>query len=162
MALNKEAKVKIVNSLSEKIGGAVSTVFVKFGKLTVADANAMRKELRGKEVGYFVSKKTLLKRALTENKISGEMPILDGQVSIAYGADMIAPAKLIAEFARRLKDKLSIIGGILSGKYVSASEMVALSMIPSREVLLGQLLNVLNAPVQGFVMSLDQISKKRS
>ncbi len=161
MPLKKEEKFVISKSLVEKIGSSDSIVFIKFGKLTVADSNDMRKDLRDKGIGYVVSKKTLLKRALTENKIIGELPVLEGQISIAYGKDLILPAKTIAEFQAKLKDKLSIVGGILSHKYMSASEMIALSKIPSREVLLSQLLNIMNAPIRGFVMSLDQIAKNR-
>ncbi len=162
MPLKKEQKKNISKALSEKIGAAESAVFVKFGQLTVADGNAMRRDLRDKGVGYMVSKKTLLKRALADEKIAGDQPALDGQISIAYGSDSILPAKMIAEFQKKLKDKLAIVGGILSGRYMSASEMIALSKIPSREVLLGQLLNIMNAPIQGFVMSLDQIGKKKA
>ncbi|MBI3632089.1 MAG: 50S ribosomal protein L10 [Candidatus Vogelbacteria bacterium] len=160
MPLKKAQKKEISSKLVEKIGGAESAVFVNFGKLTSADSNAIRSGLREKGIGYMVSKKTLIKRALSETKISGDMPKLEGQISIAYGNDSVLPAKSVAEFKSKLKEKISIVGGILGGKFMSASEMIALSKIPSREVLLGQLLNVMNAPIQGFVMSLDQIAKK--
>ncbi|MDO8493441.1 MAG: 50S ribosomal protein L10 [bacterium] len=162
MPLKKEQKKVILDSLTENIGGAESTVFVKFGGLTVADSNAMRSNLREKGISYFVSKKTLLKRALNDNKVEGDMPVLEGQVAVAYGKDAVLPARTIAEFQSKLKDKLAIVGGILSGKYMSASEMIALSKIPSREVLLSQLLNIMNAPVRGFAIALDQISKKEA
>ncbi len=162
MPLKKAQKAEISKSLVEKIGSSESTVFVNFGKLTVADSNAMRKDLRDNGIGYAVSKKTLLKRALADNKISGDLPKLEGQIAVAYGSDPIAPARMVAQFQSKLKDKLSIVGGVLSGKYVSGPEMVALSKIPSREILLSQLLNLLNSPIRGFVVSLDQIAKKKS
>ncbi len=162
MPLKKEQKVEISKSIVEKIGASESTVFVNFGKLTVADSNAMRKGLRDNGVGYFVSKKTLLKRALTDNKITGDLPSLEGQIAVAYGKDPITPARMIAQFQSKLKDKLSIVGGVLSGRYMSGAEMVALSKIPSREVLLSQLLNILNAPIRGFVVALEQIAKKKA
>ncbi len=162
MPLKREQKKEILDSLTSNIGGSESTVFVKFGGLTVADANAMRSGLRSKGIGYAVSKKTLLKKALSGNNVAGEMPKLEGQVAIAYGNDAVLPAKSVAEFQSKLKEKLAIVGGILSGKYMSAAEMIALSKIPSREVLLSQLLNVMNAPVRGFVVSLDQIAKKKA
>lgn len=159
MPLKKEQKKEISKSISDKISSAESTVFVKFGQLTVADSNAMRKNLRDQGVGYVVSKKTLLKRALADSKIAGELPVLEGQISIAYGKDSVLPAKLVAEFQAKFKDRLAIVGGILSGKYMGAVEMVALSKIPSREVLLSKLLNVMNAPIQGLAIALDKISK---
>jgi len=162
MPLKKDQKKAITDKLVKNLSSADSAVFVQFGKLTVNADTEMRRALRENGVGYFVSKKTLLKRAFDESKIDGTLPPLEGQIAIAYGEDAILPAKSIAEFQVKLKDKISIVGGILSGKFMSASEMIALSKIPTREVLLGQLLNVMNAPVQGFVMALDQISKKTS
>ncbi|MBI3633602.1 MAG: 50S ribosomal protein L10 [Candidatus Vogelbacteria bacterium] len=162
MPLKKAQKKEISSKLVEKIADAGSAVFVNFGKLTSADSNAIRSGLRENGVGYMVSKKSLLKRALAETKIAGDMPKLEGQISIAFGKDSIIPAKSVAEFQSKLKDKMSIVGGLLSGKFLSASEMIALSKIPSREVLLSQLLNVMNSSIQGFVMSLDQIAKKKA
>lgn len=161
MPLKKDQKKEISKAFVENIGGSESTVFVKFGSLTVADSNAMRKGLRDKGIGYAVSKKTLLKRALADNKIEGDLPVLEGQIAIAYGKDSVLPAKTVAEFQSKFKDKLTIVGGVLSGKYMSAVEMVALSKIPTREVLLSQLLNVMNSSIRGFVISLDQIAKKK-
>jgi len=162
MPLKKAQKVVIADKLTDKIKAAESAVFIKFGKLTAADSTAIRKGLRDQGVGYFVSKKTLLKRAFAGNKIAGNMPVLEGQIAIAYGKDSVIPAKMVAEFKSKLKEKLAIVGGILDGKFMDATEMIALSKIPSREVLLSQLLNVMNAPIQGFVMSLDQIAKKKA
>ena len=160
MPLKKAQKVKISDKLVDKIGSAESTVFVNFGKLTSADSYAISTCLREKGVWYMVSNKNLIKRALSETKISGDMPKLEGQISIVYGNDATLPAKSIADFKLKLKEKISIVGGVLSGKFMDATQMIALSRIPSREVLLGQLLNVMNAPIQGFVMSLDQITKR--
>ena len=161
MALKRNEKKEILDSLTKNIGGSESAVFVKFGGLTVADSTAMRTGLREKGIGYMVSKKTLLKRALGETSPAGEMPVLEGQISVAYGNDAVLPAKTVAEFQSKFKDKLWIVGGVLSGKYMSAPEMIALSKIPTREVLLGQLLNVMSSSVRGFVIALDQIAKKR-
>ena len=162
MPLNKAQKGEISKTLVENIGSSESVVFVKFGGLAVSESNILRRDLRDKGVGYMVSKKTLLKRALADNNVNGEMPALDGQISIAFGKDSVTPAKLVADFQKKFKEKLFIVGGILTGKYLSAPEMIALSKIPSREVLLSQLLNVMNASIKGFVVSLDQIAKKKA
>lgn len=160
MPLKKDQKKTITDKLVKHLGSADSAVFVKFSKLTVGADTNMRKALRDQGVGYVVSKKTLLKRAFGEVKIEGELPPLEGQIAMAYGKDAVLPAKSVAEFQSKMKDKISIVGGILSGKFMSASEMIALSKIPTREVLLSQLLNVMSAPIRGFVVALDQISKK--
>lgn len=113
-----------------------------------------------------------MKRAFAEAGIVGDLPNMDGQVALAFGTDSVAPAKSIAEAEKKHKNMIYILGGILEGKFLSKSEMIVLSKIPGREVLLSQLLNVMNAPIQGFVgtlnavmrdfvCTLDQVSKKK-
>jgi len=157
MAITKNKKEEILTKIRDLLKGAGSLVFVKFKGVKVNDQNEMRKALREQGVGYYVAKKSLIKRALSDAKIEGSLPELDGEVAIAYGKDAVAPAKGIAEFAKKFKDILSIAGGMLDGRYLAMPEVVALSDIPSREVLLGKLVNVMNAPIQGFVRTLNEV-----
>ena len=157
MAIKKEKKSEILSKLGEILKGAESLVFVKFKGVKVNDQNAMRKSLREGGVGYYVAKKTLVKRALTDAKIAGTLPELEGEIAVAYGIDAVAPAKGIAEFVKKFKEVLGIAGGMLEGRYLDIAEVESLSKIPSREVLLGKLVNVLNAPIQGFVSTLNEV-----
>lgn len=157
MAITKDKKKEILASLADLMKDAGSLVFVKFKGLKVNDQNAMRKALREQGVGYYVAKKTLVKRALADAKIEGNLPELEGEIAVAYSTDAVAPAKGIAEFAKKFKEMLAIAGGMLEGKYLAAAEVEALSKIPSREVLLGKLVNVMNAPIQGFVSTLNEV-----
>ena len=160
MPKTRKQKEETVESLSKAIAGAESLVFAKFVKLVVADERVLRADLRSKGVSYKVAKKNLLKLAATNAKVPGEMPSLDGQVAIAYGADPLAPAKGIAEFGKTHAGMLSILGGIYEGKFVNREMMETLSAIPSRDALLGMLLNVISSPVRGFVIAVDAIAKK--
>ncbi len=159
MAKNKKQKVETQKILKDKISKTGSTVFVKFSALPVNDSNSMRRSLRQEGIGYTVAKKTLLKRALSEAGVSGEVPSLEGEVAIAYGEDAILPAKSISIYAKKYDGKLTILGGILENKYLAAAEVIALSKIPGREVLYGKLVNVLNSPIQGFVSTLNGVTK---
>lgn len=172
MAIKKEKKVELVKSIVDKVGKSSGSVLVGFTKLQAKDAIAMRKFFKEKGVGFTVSKKTLLKRALGDLKIEGNVPDMEGQVAIAYGSDAIMPAQAMGETVKKYKDVISIFGGILEGRFISPSEVMTLSMIPSREVLLSQFLNVLNGPIQGFVgtlnavmrdfvLTLDQVAKSK-
>ncbi len=157
MAINKDKKTEILSKLGDLLKTAESLVFVKFKGVKVNDQNAMRKSLREQGVGYYVAKKTLVKRALLDAKIEGTLPELEGEMAVAYSKDAVAPAKGIAEFVKKFKDVLGIAGGILEGRYLAVAEVEALSKIPSREVLLGKLVNVMNAPIQGFVRTLNEV-----
>lgn len=162
MAITKDKKREIVETLKTKVASAPSVVFVNFHGLSVALATELRKKLRGEQIGLMVAKKTLIRRAFDGSKIEGEMPELQGEVAMAYGEDAIAPARGIYEFEKANKDIVKILGGIFEGKFVDAGLMSEIASIPGREVLLGKLVNILNSPIQRFVMALDQISKLKA
>src|SRR5690606_6829081 len=103
----------------------------------------MRTELRKKGVGFFVAKKTLMKKAF-DNAFEGEMPALDGEIAVAYSEDAIAPAQNIKEFAGKYKEQLAIVGGVFQGVYKSQAEMTEIASIPSLQVLRGMFVNIIN------------------
>lgn len=159
MAKNKEQKKEVIAKVEKALKDAVSVVFVKFNRLTVADATAMRKELRKEGIGYFVAKKTLLRRALDSQKISGEVPALEGQIAICYGVDAIAPARSIAGFVKKYKEQLAIVGGVFEGAFQGKAQMQEIAAIPPIEVLYAQVANLFNSPIQGLVVALNQIAQ---
>lgn len=161
MALKKEKKVEIVSSLEDSLKKAQSAVFVKFDKLTVADANALRRALQKDGVGYAVSKKTLLKRALDSQNIEGDRPELEGQIACAYGEDLLAPAREVYNFQKTHKENISIVGGIFEGKYMDKVQMESIATIPPREVLLSQIAFLLKSPMQRLAIAVNAVAGKK-
>jgi len=159
--LQKSRKEEIVKDLEKAVKASKSMVFVNFHGLKVSDETLLRRELRDKGVNYRVSRKTLLKRALLD-KAQGEMPELGGEVAIAYGEDQIASAREIYNFQKAHKGLLEIIGGIFEGEFVNKERMTQIAMIPPREVLYAQFVNLINSPIQRFAVVLDQIAKSKS
>jgi len=162
MARTKAQKKEIIEKLGLIMKDAKSLVFVSFHGLKVADATEMRRALTKDGVGFFVAKKSLTALALESNKYSGTMPALVGEFGLAYGTDLIAPARGVFEFQKKLKDQLSIVGGVFESKYMSKEEMTAIAAIPPLQTLYGMFANVVNSPIQGLVMALDQIAKKKT
>jgi len=160
MAITKAKKQEILTKLDGVKNDSDSIVFVKFNGMTVADTTAMRNQLRENGVGYFVAKKTLMKRAFDGN-FEGEMPELEGEIAVAYSADAITPAQQIKEFASKYKENISIAGGIFQGVYKDASEMTEIASIPPLPVLRGMFVNVINSPIQGLVLGLNAIADKK-
>lgn len=160
MARTKAQKQEIIEKLKTIMGGAKTLVFVNFHGLTVEEGTTLRRALRKEGVSYFVAKKTLVEKALASKSYTGTQPALVGEFGLAYGEDLVSPARGVYEFQKKFKDKASIVGGVFDGTYKSKDEMVAIASIPSRETLYGMFANVINSPIQGLVMSLDQISKK--
>ncbi len=162
MAISKEKKASIIAGLKEVLAKAKSVVFVNFRGLKVSDANSLRRQLREKEVGYTVAKKTLIRRALEGTGWAGQAPELEGEIALAYGSDSLAPAKGVYRFSQQVKDNLKIVGGVFEGKYMEAEMMLELARIPDRQELYGKLVFILNSPIQKIVMALDQIAKKQA
>jgi len=158
MPITLDKKKELVTGLEKSLKTANSAVFVKFDKLTVADVNTLRRNLQAQEVGYVVAKKTLLKRALSSKSIGGEIPELDGQIAVAYGTDLLTPAREVFAFQKGHKDNISIVGGIFEGKYMNASEMMSIATIPPLQVLRGMFVNLINSPIQRMAVVLDQIA----
>ena len=165
MSRTKSEKKDIVKKVSDIINDSKSLVFVNFHGLKVGDSTEIRRKLKSNGVGFFVAKKTLTRIALDdgkkENKINGEIPDLPGELGLAYGKDVITPAREVYGFQKKFKDSISILGGIFEGKFMSKEEMLNIALIPPVDTLRGMFVNVINSPIQGFVMALDQISKKK-
>jgi large subunit ribosomal protein L10 len=161
MALSKEKKKEIYAKLTDVVAKHPSFVFVKFNKLTVADASAIRRALRAAGVGYFVAKKTLIKKAFANAKITGDMPSLDGEVAIAWSNDVIAPSREVYQFQKKLEGIISLLGGVFEGRFIGKDEALALAAIPSRQTLLGMFVNLINSPIQRTAIVLDQIAQKK-
>jgi large subunit ribosomal protein L10 len=160
MAISKETKSGIIAKLTDACKEASSIVFVGFSKLTVADASKMRKQLSQVGVRYFVAKKTLIRLVLKKRGYKGDIPELPGEIAIAWTKDDItAPARGVYEYGKKLKGTLAILGGVFSGVFVDAKGMTDIAIIPSLPILRGMFVNVINSPIQGLVMALDQISK---
>lgn len=161
MAITKAKKEEILSKLKGIRESASTLVFVGFKGLPVSDTTAMRKQLRGEGVGYFVAKKTLIKRAF-DGAYEGEVPTFEGEVAVAYGEDAITPAQQVREFEKKYKDNLAILGGVFEGAYKTKEEMTEIASIPALPVLRGMFLNVINSPIQGLVISLSAIAGKKS
>ena len=162
MAINKQKKVEIVDTLTKSLVGASSLVFVELTKFSVFGTIIFRRQLRDNGVGFYIAKKTLLKRVLAEKGFVGELPNLTGQVGVAYGIDALAPAREVYNFQTTHKDNVSIIGGVYDGAYTSKEAMMAIATIPPLPILRGQFVGMLISPIRSFVVALDQIAKAKT
>ncbi len=162
MPITKAKKKEILTKLEKSVKDSQSLVFVNFHGMTVANVTEMRKKLTIEGIGYTVAKKTLMRKALETAGITGELPVLNGEVALAYGTDAIAPAREILVFQKKFDKKLSMLGGVFEKKYMNQSEIMGIATIPGKQQLLGMFVNVINSPIQGFVVALDAIAKKKT
>ncbi len=161
MALTKDKKKEVFAKVESALDEANSVVFVYAKGLPVEETQSMRRKLREEGVSYYVAKKTLIKRALEAKGYEGDQPPFEGELALAWGEDMVTPAREVQEFVKSEKDKVLILGGIFEGRYMSAAEMSEIASIPSQQTLYAQFVNVINSPIQGLVMALDQVAQKK-
>jgi len=162
MAISKEKKGEILKKVESALSEAKSLVFVNFHGLTVAGVTEMRRALKVAGIKYFVAKKSLIKRALGTGKAEGTIPELPGELAIAWSDDLVAPAREVYAFQKKSPDNLKILGGIFEGKYMNQGAMMEIALIPALPVLHGKFVNIINSPIQRFVIGLGQIALKKS
>jgi large subunit ribosomal protein L10 len=161
MALTKDKKKEILDKVSQ-IADSESIVFANFHGLSGNETVEMRKKLRESGVSYFVARKTLVKKAFDETKIEGEMPELEGELAIAYSnEDATAPAREIYAVQKAHEGAMSILGGVFENHFIDKVKMEEIALIPSHDTLKGMFVNVINSPIQGFVMTLKAIAEKQ-
>lgn len=161
MAISKAKKGEIVSDVSKILADSKTIVFLQFHGINVAEVSEVRKALRAADVGYRVAKKSLIKRALADAGVKGELPALDGEVALISGADLLAPAREILEFTKKFKEKLTILGGVFDGEYKSKAEMLTIASIPGIKTLQAQFVQLINSPIQRFVLALNAIAEKK-
>jgi large subunit ribosomal protein L10 len=160
MAITRQKKEEIVAKVAAITKSAKTLVFANFKGLTVAEQNEMRKALRPLGVGYTVAKKSLVARALEAAKYEGVVPVLEGEVALAYGEDELAPAREIAVFVKKFGEHLAFAGGVFGGRYVGKEEIVSIAAIPGIETLRAQFVQLINSPLQRFAVVLNAKADK--
>lgn len=161
MAITRERKEELLNKAKDIFDNSSTAVFVQATGLSANDTSEMRLAMGKDQVGYAVIKKTLIAKALDEATVSGERPEFEGELAIAYGEDLIAPARLVREFAKKHKDHVAIVGGIFDGEYMDQAAMNEIANIPDLDVLRGMFVNIINTPIQQLASGLNAIAEKK-
>lgn len=153
--ITKAQKGEIVTELTDKFKRQKIAIFSDFTGVSVAKSQMLRRLLRKEDAEYKVAKKTLFDRALVEAGATASTKGMKGEVGIAFGyGDAVAPAKVLAKFAKEI-ETFKILGGLLDGKLLSDKQVTALAKLPSREILLAQVVGALSAPLRGLASVLQ-------
>ncbi|WP_417630046.1 50S ribosomal protein L10 [Enterococcus faecalis] len=153
-------KETLVQATAEKFESAASVVIVDYRGLTVEEVTNLRKQLREAGVEMKVIKNSILSRAAKKVGLDGLDEVFTGPTAVAFSNDdVVAPAKIIDEFAKDAK-ALEIKGGVIEGKVSSVEQITALAKLPNREGLLSMLLSVLQAPVRNVAYAVKAVAEK--
>ncbi len=157
-----EQKQQVVAQLAERIQGSVAGIIVDYKGITVEDDTKLRKELRESGVKYTVVKNTLIKRAAEKAGLNGIDDVLNGTSAIATSADdYVAAARILQKFADQ-HDNFKVKTGYLDNEVISLEKIQSLAKLPSREVLLANVLGAFQAPIASFARAVQAIVDKNN
>ena len=154
------AKQQRVEDLTSALKGATTYVFVATRGLTVAQDTEMRAELRKAGVKFEVIKNTVLRRVFAELGYEGLDEVFQGPTAVGYSEDLIAPAKILAKYAKDI-EPMEIKGGIIDGKVASIDEVMALAQVPDPTTLQTQVAYALLFPFTKLAMLVKAVAEKK-
>ena len=168
---NRQKKETIVAEITEKVDKSKAMVFTNYAGLTHQQLETFKREIRPADAEFAVAKNTLLKRALGDQIAGQEDKFQQSTGTLFMYGDVVAPLKALAKMMKDF-EKPEVKFGLLDGKVITDKDVAKLATLPSREVLIAQMLGMMNAPIQGlhralswnlqkFVMTLDAVAKKK-
>jgi large subunit ribosomal protein L10 len=158
--VKKKEKEALVSVVREEFSGSEILFMTDYRGLTAEQLNELRSGLRGVGVRYRVVKNNLLKRAAEGTKFA---PVVDGLVGptgvVICKSDPVGAAKVLVEYAAKF-NALSLKAGVLRGKEINDADIRSIAKLPSREVLVANLLGTMNGVPGGFVRVLSGVARK--
>ena len=155
-----EQKKQVVADLVERLNGSCAGVIVDYKGINVEDDTKLRKELREAGVNYTVVKNTLLKRAIAETELAGLDAVLEGTTALATSADdYVAAALILCKFADTHKN-FEVKNGFIDKEVIDVAKITGLAKLPSREILLANVLGAFQAPISAFARAIQAIVDK--
>lgn len=157
MALTKDKKQQVVDEVAGLLADSKLTVVAAYQGTTVKAMQQLRREARNDDTQVKVIKNRLVIKAIEKNETLKDVDTsaLKGQLLYAFNAgDEVAPAKVLATFAKT-HPTLEFVGAIgADGKFIAAEDVKALAALPSKAQLIAGLINTLNGPVNGVMSGL--------
>lgn len=155
--MNREQKAAAIAEIADQIQESGAVFAVDFRGISVPQAADVRTRLRDADASFRVVKNTLTERAADQVGAEGLKPLLAGPTALTFvRGDVATAAKAIATFNRETQ-LLSFKGGVMNGDVLDAEQILAISRLPSREVLYGQLVGVVASPITGVVRTLNAL-----
>jgi len=155
--MNREQKAATIEKLAGEISSSQAIFAVDYRGLSVPQAAELRSKLRDADASFSIVKNSLTERAADQVGAEPLKPMLSGPTALTFvRGDAALAAKAIADYARATQ-LLPFKGGLMDGGVLDAGQIIAISRLPSREVLYGQLVGVVASPVSGLVRTLGAL-----
>ena len=160
MSLNRSEKQAVIDEVTGLAAKAQTLVMAEYRGITVADMTKLRSQARDKGVTLSVLKNTLARRAVAGSAFDVLSDQMTGPLIYGFSTDAVAAAKVVADFAKT-NDKLVIRAGAMAGKVLDVNGVKQLASIPSKEVLLAQLLGLMQSPISRTARVLSALAEKK-
>jgi large subunit ribosomal protein L10 len=160
LSLNRSEKQAVIEEVSALAAKAQTLVMAEYRGITVADLTKLRVIARSQGVSLSVLKNTLARRAVAGTGFEVGSDQMTGPLIYGFSEDAVAAAKVVADFAKT-NDKMVIRGGVFSGKALDVNGVKQLANIPSKEVLLSQLLGLMQSPISRTARVLAALAEKK-
>lgn len=155
-----EEKQKIIDNLHDRFERSKVVIVCDYQGLNVKQVSDLRRKLKEADIEFQVVKNSLLVRASHETEVDLITDYFKGPSAVAISyQDPVAPAKLLTKFADENKN-LEVKSGVMQGRVLYPKDVKALSDLPPRDVLLGQVLLVMNSVPTGFARLLNEIPRR--
>lgn len=160
MSLNRSEKEAVISEVTSLAAKAQTLVIAEYRGITVADMTKLRTTARDSQVTLSVLKNTLARRAVAGSGFEVMSDLMTGPLIYSFSVDAVAAAKVVSDFAKT-NDKLVIRGGAFGGKALDVNGVKQLASIPSKEVLLAQLLGLMQSPISRTARVLAALAEQR-
>ncbi len=160
MSLNRNEKAAVVADVAAQVAKSQTLALAEYRGLTVEHLNKLRVDARSKGVYLHVLKNTLARRAVAGTPFEVASEKMVGPLIYGFSEDAVAAAKVVADFAKG-NDKLVLKAGAYAGKALDAEGVKALAAIPTKEVLLAQLLGLMQSPISRIARVIAAVSEQK-
>jgi len=160
LSLNRSEKEAVISDVTTLAAKAQTLVIAEYRGITVADMTKLRNNARSAGVSLSVLKNTLARRAVAGSAFEVVADQMSGPLIYGFSVDAVAAAKVVSEFAKT-NDKLVIRAGAYGGKVLDVNGVKQLASIPSKEVLLAQLLGLMQSPISRTARVLSALAEQK-
>ena len=173
MVLSKDSKKEILKDLIVKLKESKGVVLTDYQGMNVSQISSLRNELKEKKVEFKIVKNTLIEKASKELNVDDLTKDLIGCTAMAFCSDDgIAPARLLKEYFKKNKIDLKIKSGLIDGRVFSPEKIIEIASLPSKNVLIAQMINgvksplyslvfILQGPLRGLIYTLEAVKKQK-
>jgi large subunit ribosomal protein L10 len=160
LSLNRSEKEAVISEVTGLAAKAQTLVIAEYRGITVADMTKLRTIARSNGVALSVLKNTLARRAVAGSSFEVVSDQMTGPLIYGFSEDAVAAAKVVADFAKT-NDKLVIRAGAFAGKALDVNGVKQLASIPSKEVLLAQLLGLMQSPISRIARVMAALAEQK-